>query len=103
MLGIGVLVAVAVTWFSVKLAEWLRCVRLLSKLPGPRGHPLVGQLPVLASPQHHNTLAQWAAQFGGIYKMRLAHVNVRQITPLLQYQNARRCQSNACMPRRRWW
>lgn len=78
MLGLGIRVAVglAVVWISVKLRGFLRSKWLLRKLPGPKGDLLVGQLPVLASAQHHNILAQWAAQFGGIYKMRLAHINV---------------------------
>ena len=58
------------------VVEWMRCARLLSKLPVPKGHPVLGQLQVLASPQHHIMLAKWAAELGGIYRMRLAHINV---------------------------
>jgi hypothetical protein len=37
---------------------------------------LLGQLSVLSRPDHHDVLAKWARKFGGIYRMRLAHINV---------------------------
>ena len=78
-LGIRLAATLVVVWISAKVRDCLRSMWLLRKLPGPNGNLLVGQLPVLASAQHHNILAQWAAQFGGIYRMRLAHVNVRGV------------------------
>ena len=57
--------------------EWLRCRNILKKLPAPAGGDLLGQLSVLSRPDHHNVLTQWAAELGGIYRMRLAHINVK--------------------------
>ncbi len=56
--------------------EWLRCRRILSRLPAPAGGDVLGQLSVLSRPEHHNVLTQWAVELGGIYRMRLAHINV---------------------------
>ena len=61
---------------SARIIEWMRCTLLLRTLPVPKGHPVLGHLQVLASPQHHIILAKWAAELGGIYRMRLAHLNV---------------------------
>lgn len=70
------LMGIYVVTLVVQVIEWIRCSHILRKLPEPKGHPLLGQLQDLASPQHHITLAKWAAQLGGIYRMRLAHMNV---------------------------
>ena len=70
------LVGTYAVMLSAKIVEWIRCTRLLRTLPGPEGYPVLGQLQVLASPQHHIILAKWAAELGGIYRMRLAHMNV---------------------------
>lgn len=69
--------ALAVVCIVLKIIEWIRCFKLLRKFPAPEGNVFLGQLPVLARPDHHNVLAQWAARFGGIYRMRLAHKLVR--------------------------
>ena len=67
----------AVIWIVLYVWEWMRCKRIISRLPAPSGGDLLGQLSVLSRPDHHDILTQWAAQLGGIYRMRLAHMNVR--------------------------
>lgn len=75
-LGLRAVVVLVVIYILLKIVEWVRCTLILRKLPAPDGNPLLGQLPVLARPDHHNVLAKWAADLGGIYRMRLAHINV---------------------------
>ena len=67
---------IGIIWTLLYVLEWFRCNRILGKLPGPAGGDLLGQLTVLSRPDHHNILCQWAAELGGIYRMRLAHMNV---------------------------
>ena len=75
-LGLRAVVVLVAIYILLKIAEWVRCTLILRKLPAPDGNPLLGQLPVLARPDHHNVLAKWAADLGGIYRMRLAHIIV---------------------------
>lgn len=75
-LGLRTVAVLIIVHSVLKLSEWIRCNLLLRRLPGPDGNLILGQLPVLARSDHHNVLARWAAQFGGIYRMRLAHINV---------------------------
>lgn len=67
---------ICVIWAALCVLEWFRRKSVLSKLPTPSGGGVLGQLSVLRRPDHHNVLAQWAAELGGIYRMRLAHMNV---------------------------
>ncbi len=76
-LSLRAIAALAAVCVILKVLEWIRCMKILGKLPAPDGNLFLGQLPVLARSDHHNVLAQWAAQFGGIYRMRLAHKHVR--------------------------
>ena len=68
--------SIGIIWAALFVLEWMRCSFMLSKLPAPAGGSILGQLSVLSRPDHHNVLTQWAAQLGGIYRMRLAHINV---------------------------
>lgn len=61
---------------GLRLAAWLRAYLILRRLPGPRGHPVLGQLGDVVKPDHHRTLHRWACKYGGIYRMRLAHIHV---------------------------
>jgi len=75
-LGLRTVAVLGIVYIALKVSEWIRCNLMLRTLPGPDGSLLLGQLPVLARPDHHIVLAKWTAQFGGIYRMRLAHMNV---------------------------
>ncbi len=77
LFSLRAIAALVAVYTVVKVMEWVRCMRLLRTLPAPEGDLFLGQLPVLARPDHHNVLAQWAGRFGGIYRMRLAHKLVR--------------------------
>jgi hypothetical protein len=78
--------AVAAAWLgaalaALRLAAWGRAYLALRRLPGPTGSWLLGQLREIVRPDHHRTLSRWAAQYGGIYRMRLAFINVRPPAP----------------------
>ena len=69
--------SLAVTVAGIRLAAWCRAYLILRRLPGPRGDPVMGQLQDIGRPDHHKTLLRWADMYGGIYRIRLAYVNVR--------------------------
>ena len=60
------------------VAGWVRAWAILRRMPGPPGE-LMGQLKHFnsAGAGQHKTLCQWARQYGGIFRVRLANVNVR--------------------------
>ncbi len=47
--------------------------RRLQDLPGPRGWPLLGNLPQIAPARFHLQLGAWAQQYGRFFKLRLAN------------------------------
>ncbi|HVO88085.1 MAG TPA: cytochrome P450 [Casimicrobiaceae bacterium] len=50
-------------------------LRTLDDLPGPRGWPLLGNLPHLEVARAHTILSRWASEFGPFYRFRVAHRN----------------------------
>jgi cytochrome P450 len=55
---------------AVTLAEAPALSRRIADLPGPRGWPLLGNLPQLDIPSLHQQLEGWAAVHGPIYRLR---------------------------------
>ena len=74
-------VCVGAALAGVRLAAWWRAYLTLRRLPGPQGHPVLGQLRDIVKPDHHRTLHSWACEHGGIYRLRLAHIHVRHLPP----------------------
>ena len=66
---------------SVLLAKawkWARRIYLLSRIPGPKGDRLGGQMKHFSQrSDHHKSLQRWAAEYGGIYRIRLVDTTVR--------------------------
>ena len=62
------------------LAAWIRACLVLRCMPGPPGG-LMGQLKHFNNSKlgYHKIVCQWARQYGGIYRVRLANVNVRPL------------------------
>lgn len=60
-----------------RLAEWLRACWVLRNMPGPKGG-IMGQLKSFndSTVGQHKAVVRWAREFGGIYRVRLANVNV---------------------------
>ncbi len=47
-------------------------VRTIAQLPGPKGVPILGNARQIAPRQFHRTLEQWAREYNGTYKFRVA-------------------------------
>ena len=60
------------------LAAWIRACLILRGMPGPPGG-LMGQLKHFNNSKlgYHRIVCQWARQYGGLFRVRLANVNVR--------------------------
>jgi len=43
----------------------------LGDFPGPRGWPIVGNVPQVENKVFHRNLTEWSKEFGGIYKINL--------------------------------
>ena len=63
-------------WLAYRLFPWLRKTAYLSRLPVPKGNWLFGHLATMDRFDHHKVMTDWAAQLGGIYRMRMAWVHV---------------------------
>ena len=63
-------------WLAYRLFPWLRKTAYLSRLPAPKGNWLFGHLSTMDRFDHHKVMTDWAAQLGGIYRMRMAWVHV---------------------------
>ena len=74
-------VCVGAALAGLRVAAWLRAYLILRRLPGPQGHLVLGQLGDVVKPDHHRTLHKWACKYGGIYRMRLAHIHVSRPSP----------------------
>ena len=74
-------VCVGAALAGLRVAAWLRAYLILRRLPGPQGHLVLGQLGDVVKPDHHRTLHRWACKYGGIYRMRLAHIHVSRPSP----------------------
>lgn len=86
-LGIAFGVACCVvSVFLPRLSEWVRQWLILQKLPGPKGG-LMGHLKYFNNPYvgQHKYVLRWAREHGGIFRVRLGNVNVRQLLQFLDY------------------
>ena len=52
----------------------------LKQLPGPKGYPIVGNIPVIDLPNLHNQIEQWADKFGDVYRLNLGYTSQTVIT-----------------------
>ena len=50
--------------------------RRLQDLPGPKGWPLLGNLPQIEAPRFHLQLGAWAREYGRFYQLRMANRRV---------------------------
>jgi cytochrome P450 len=50
--------------------------RRLADLAGPKGWPLLGNLPQIKAPQFHLQLAAWAREYGRAYRLQLANRHI---------------------------
>lgn len=80
------------------LAEWIRACLILRRMPGPPGG-LMGQLKHFNSSKlgHHKAVCQWARQYGGLFRVRLANVNVRPVNCMALHTAAFRRAGMACL------
>ena len=53
-----------------------RPLRALSDLPGPRGWPVLGNVPQIDVTRLHTILGAWAAEFGLVYRFRIGPADV---------------------------
>lgn len=71
-------VAIALSVLVAKAWTWCRRIYLLSRIPGPKGEVLGGQMKHFSQrSDHHKALQRWAAEFGGLYRIRLVDTTVR--------------------------
>ena len=83
------------------VAEWIRAWVILQRMPGPPGG-LMGHLKYFNTLAigHHKTVCQWAREYGGIFRVRLANVNVgpcsQQALDDALHLARPFCQSHAC-------
>lgn len=54
----------------------------IERLPGPRGWPLLGNLPDIELPRIHQRLEAWALEYGPVFKLRLGRKTIVCITEL---------------------
>jgi cytochrome P450 len=54
-------------------AKAVRPLRRLADLPGPKGWPVLGNLPQIKAEHFHRQLGAWAQQYGRMYRLRLAN------------------------------
>ncbi len=78
----------AVTWTVTCMMACFKHWKALSRLPIPSGGGLFGQLSVLSRPDHHSIMTKWASELGGIYRMRLAHMHVRDFRVMSRFPDA---------------
>ena len=52
----------------------------LKDLPGPKGYPLVGNIPVIDLPDLHNQIEGWADEFGDVYRLGLGYTSQTVVT-----------------------
>ena len=52
----------------------------LKQLPGPKGYPIVGNIPVIDLPNLHNQIEQWADEFGDVYRLNLGYTSQTIVT-----------------------
>ncbi|KAK9846641.1 hypothetical protein WJX81_008242 [Elliptochloris bilobata] len=71
---------VTATVAGMRFAAWCSAYLALRGLPGPKGDLVLGQLKDVVKPDHHRTLFKWACQYGGIYRIRLAHIHAVVVT-----------------------
>ena len=63
---------------AARAARWARRQFLLSRIPGPKDDLVSGQMKHFSQrSDHHKALQRWAAEFGGIYRIRLVDTTVR--------------------------
>ncbi len=73
------LLVAALAATAVRAARWLRRALLLRRIPGPRGALVGGQMAHFSQrSDHHKALQRWAAEFGGIYRIRLVDTTARR-------------------------
>ena len=61
-----------------KAWPWARRIYILGRIPGPKGDLLGGQMKHFSQrSDHHKALQRWAAEFGGLYRIRLVDTTVR--------------------------
>lgn len=70
--------------FVPRLIEWLRAWLILQKMPGPKGG-IMGHLKYFNDSYvgQHKAVMKWAREFGSIYRVRLANINVSFLGPPL--------------------
>ena len=74
----GPLLATALSVLVAKAWRWARRAYFLSRIPGPKGDMLGGQMKHFSErSDHHKALRRWAAEFGGLYRIRLVDTTVR--------------------------
>ena len=61
---------------AVQLRTWLAREQRLRSIPMPRPHWLLGNLETLRRSDHHLVMRQWADELGGIFRLRLGHIQV---------------------------
>ncbi len=52
----------------------------LKQLPGPKGYPIVGNIPVIDLPDLHNQIEQWADEYGDVYRLNLGYTSQTVVT-----------------------
>ncbi len=75
-----------------RILEWLRACWVLRSMPGPMGG-IMGQLKYFNDSVvgQHKSVLRWAREFGGIYRVRLANVNVSPPWTCCSTQNPISC------------
>ena len=73
-----VVLATSLPVLLAKAWTWARRIYCLSKIPGPKGDILGGQMKHFSQrSDYHKALQRWAAEFGGLYRIRLVDTIVR--------------------------
>ncbi len=52
----------------------------LKELPGPKGYPLVGNIPVIDLPNLHRQIEAWADEYGDVYRLFLGYTSQTVVT-----------------------
>ena len=80
------------------LIAWIRACLILRCMPGPPGG-LMGQLKHFNNSKlgYHKIVCQWARQYGGLFRVRLANVNVRPLDGMTSHTAALHRLGLACL------
>ncbi|KAK9813373.1 hypothetical protein WJX73_003621 [Symbiochloris irregularis] len=76
LVAVGIALVLPLVYISLQAGSSVRNFATLTRLPRPKGWPLLGNLALLR-PDHHKLLLEYAREIGPIYVLRILWIQVR--------------------------